>query len=161
MKAAFFAGTFNPPTLGHQELIQRAATLCDKLYVAVAESEGKHAMLLQQKKRMELLKQLTKSLKNVDVIPLVGLVVDCAEKYGADILIRGLRNNGDFDFEMQMGAANRQMTGIETLYLFSSPQYSQISSTLVREIASNGRCLKGFVPQEIEQEVFELLSKSK
>jgi pantetheine-phosphate adenylyltransferase len=89
------------------------------------------------------------------------LVVDCAQKYGAGVLIRGLRSRGDFDFEMQMGAANRQMTGIETLCLFSSPQYSQINSTLVREIASNGRRLKGFVPDDIEQEVFELLSKSK
>jgi pantetheine-phosphate adenylyltransferase len=161
MKAAFFAGTFDPPTLGHQELIHRAAALSDKLYVAVARSEGKHALLLPQNERIKLLQRLTKSLENVEVIPLVGLVVDCAQEYGAGVLVRGLRSSADFDFEMQMGAANRQMTGIETLCLFSSPEYSQINSTLVREIASNGRRLKGFVPDDIEQEVFDLLSKSK
>jgi len=158
MSTALFAGTFDPPTLGHQEIIQRASALCDKLYVAVAQSEGKHAFPISKDARIELLKALTKALKNVEVISFSGLVVDCAKEYNVDFLVRGLRNSADLTFEMQMGSANRQMTGIETVCILSSPQYSHINSTLIRQIAAHGRRLEGFVPMEIEKKVFGYLS---
>ena len=161
MKIALFAGTFDPPTLGHQEIIQRAALLCIKLYVAVAESEGKHAFPITQNERISLLKELTKAIKNVEIIPLTGLVVDCAKHHAVDFLIRGLRNSKDFDYEMQMGSANRHMTGIETVCLMASPEYSQVNSTLIREIAAHGKGLEGFVPAEIEHRVVKLLSTRK
>jgi pantetheine-phosphate adenylyltransferase len=154
MKVALFAGTCDPPTLGHQEIIERAARLCGKLYVAVARSEGKNSRSLPNEERILLLKTLTKSLKNVEVIPFSGLVVDFAREHGVDFLVRGIRNSADLDYEMQMAAANKQMTGIETLCLLSSPQYSQINSTLIREIASQGRRLEGFVPSGIEARLF-------
>lgn len=159
MKIAFFAGTFDPPTLGHQEIIERAALVCTKLYIAVAKSEGKHILFLSQEERISFLKTLTKGISHVEVIPFEGLVVDCAKKLKANFLVRGLRNSRDLEFEMQMASANRQMTGIETLCLLSSSEYSHISSTLIREIASYGRRLDGFVPQEIENSVFQSLSK--
>lgn len=158
MKIALFAGTFDPPTLGHQEIIERAAALCGKLYVAVAESPGKRSQPIPLDERISMLKILTKNLKNVEVITIGGLVVDCAKKLRVDYLVRGIRNGSDLDYEMQMAHANQVMTGVETVCLFSSPQYSRISSTLIREIASYGKRLKEFVPTQIEKKVFELLS---
>lgn len=158
MKVALFAGTFDPPTIGHEEIIQRAALFCTKLYIAVAKSEGKHPFSLAQEERISLMKTLTKGIKNVEVLPLIGLAVDFAEAHSVNFLIRGLRNSRDLDYEMQMGSANKMMTGIETLYLLSSPQYSCINSTLIREIAAHGKRLGGFVPEEIEETVFKSLS---
>lgn len=142
MTIALFAGTFDPPTCGHQEIIHRAALLCTKLFIAVSQSKGKHAFLLSQEQRVAFLKSLTKHLKNVEVIPFSGLVVDCAKKHHVNFLVRGIRNMVDLTFEMEMGSANRQMTGIETICLMSSPQHSHISSTLIREIAANGRSIE-------------------
>lgn len=157
MKSALFAGTFDPPTLGHQELIERAAALFGKLYVAVAESQGKHAIPIGIEERISMLKILTEKLKNVEVIPLTGLVVDCAKKLHVDCLVRGIRDGADLLYEMQMAYANKAITEIETVCLFSSPEYCRINSTLTREIASYGKDLKGFVPASIEKKISELL----
>jgi pantetheine-phosphate adenylyltransferase len=157
MKIAVFAGTFDPPTLAHQEIIQRAASLCSRLYIAVA-AKGKGKNLLSQQDRIDFLQKLTKEWSNVEIVPLNGLVVDLAQEHQADILIRSLRNAADLDYEMQMAAANRQMSGIETLFLMASPQYSQISSSLVREIASYGKKLTGLVSPNIEAEILQKLS---
>jgi pantetheine-phosphate adenylyltransferase len=152
MKTALFAGTFDPPTLGHFDIIQRGVKLCDKLYIAVA-GDGRSGFLLSQEVRINLLKKLTKDFENVEVIALKGLVVDVAQHLKVNYLIRGLRNSSDYIYEMQMAAMNRQMTGIETLCLITSPQYSHITATLVRQIAANRGKLSGFVPQEIEQSI--------
>lgn len=157
MKTALFAGTFDPPTLGHQEIIRRADLLCSKLYVAVAKSQGKHPFLLPHQERIFLMKELTKSMVHVEVISFNGLAVDCAREHRVDFLVRGLRNGGDLEYEMQMGWANYRMIGIETVCLISSPEHSQINSTFIREIAAHGRRLDCFVPSEIEPRVFELL----
>jgi pantetheine-phosphate adenylyltransferase len=157
MKIALFAGTFDPPTLGHQEIIERVCKLCDKLYVAVAISASKRNEPINLIERVSLLQTLTKSLKNVEIVSFSGLVVDYAKELKADVLVRGLRNGGDLDYELQMASANRLMTGIETLCLLSSPQYSQINSTLIREIAAGGRSLAGFVPHIIQKRIEELL----
>jgi len=153
MKNALFAGTFDPPTLGHLDIIQRAIKLCDKLYIAVA-SNGKPDSLLPQEARILLLKKLTKDFKNIEVIPLNGLVVDVAQNLKVDCLIRGLRNSLDYTYEMQMAGTNHQMSGIETICLMTSPQYHHITSTLVRQIVLQRGKLKGLVPQDIEQDIY-------
>lgn len=158
MKVAIFAGTFDPPTLGHFEIIQRAAKLCDQLYIAVAPS-GKHALSLSQESRIYFLKELVLGMKTIEVVPLTGLVVDLVQKYHADFLVRGLRGTLDLDYEMSMGSANRQMIGIETVCLIASQQYCHIHSALVRQIAENGRRLDGFVPPTIEEKVFEAIQQ--
>lgn len=155
---ALFPGTFNPPTLGHLEIIQRAARLCDHLVVAIGESPHKYAANFSVEERMSLLRTLTKDMDNVEIISFSGLVIDCAKDLKVDFLLRGLRNGSDFDYEYQMAAANRQMTGIETVFLAASPLYSHLSSTLIREIAVNGHRLHGFIPDVIEAEVFAKLS---
>lgn len=90
---------------------------------------------------------------------LSGLVVDLASELDVDLIIRGIRNSSDIDYEYQMAAANRQMTGIETLFMPSAPQYVHINATLVREIGANGGSLKGFVPESIEKLVSTYLQK--
>lgn len=157
MKIALFAGTFDPPTLGHLEIIQRASSLCDKLYIAVAPN-GKNPSPLSQHQRIGFLQTLAKEFPHVEVIPLTGLVVDVAKEHHVHFLVRGLRNVTDLDYEMQMASANRMMTGIETICLLTSPQNSQINSTLIRQIAAHGKSLEGFVPPSIEKKVFESLS---
>lgn len=158
MKQGLFTGTFDPPTHGHLDIIQRAASLCNKLYIAVA-SNGKAPNSLSQEKRIALLKKITASLDTVEVVPLNGLSVDLAKTLKVDCLIRGLRTASDFDYEMQMAAANRQMTGIETLCFIASPIHAHINGTLIRQIAAHGRRLEGFVPKEIENDVFEAFKK--
>lgn len=159
MKTAIFTGTFDPPTLGHFEIIKRASALFDKLYVAVSKDTKKHPHALPLKTRMDLLSAITTDLNNVEVIEFTGLAVDCAKSMKAAVIVRGIRNGTDLDFESQMAAANHQMTGVETVVLLASPQYSHLSSTLIREIASEGRRLHGFVPDAIEEAVFHHLSK--
>lgn len=161
MKTALFAGTFDPPTLGHEEMIKRAALLFDTLYVGVAKNEGKKGVSIDLEERIALLKKLTESLKNVQIVSISGLVVDYAKEHQIHFLVRGIRNSGDLDFEMQMGTANKMMTGIETVCLLSSAKNCQINSTLIREIAAHGKRLDGFVPSIIEEKVFNLLLKNK
>ncbi len=158
MKRALLAGIFDPPTLGHLEIIQRSAKLFDRLYVGVAETSSKRTSSFTAAERKDLLERITIDLAKVEVITFSGLVVDCAAALKIDVLVRGVRNATDFDYEYQMAAANRQMTGIETLLLAAAPPYVHLSSTLSREIALSGRRLHGFVPEAIEEAVFKRLS---
>ena len=157
MKRALFAGVFDPPTLGHMEIIQRAAQLFDRLYVGVADNSAKRPSAFDAAERKALLASSTAGIGHVEIITFSGLAVDCAKAVRADVLVRGLRSAADFDYEYQMATANRQMEGIETLFLSASPQYVHFSSTLIREIAANGRRLHGFVPEAIEEVVFKRL----
>lgn len=159
MKSALFPGIFDPPTLGHVELIRRAATLFEKVYVGVVEASGKRQCSFKASEREALMKKAIGDLANVEVVLVKGLVVDAAKKLHINALVRGLRNGTDFDYEYQMAAANQQMTGIETVFLASAPQYVHLNSTLIREIAANGRRLNGFVPDNIEEAIFKHLYK--
>lgn len=154
MKRVLLAGSFDPLTMGHWDLIQRAAKLCEKLYIAVAENSGKGQGCFSVEERLSMLKTATQEMQNVEVVSFSGLVVDCAKAFHIDALVRGVRNGGDLDYEMQMAQANRQMTGIETIFLFPSASCAHISGTLIREIASHGRRLHGFVPDVIESIVW-------
>lgn len=157
MRKGVYAGTFDPPTLGHFDLITRASKLCEKLYVAVTAKSTKQGPALTLEERLHLLKVMTKGISNVEIVPFSGLVVDFAKEKGADVLIRGIRGGADLDIEMQMSAANGAMTGIETLCLLSKPEYAMINATLIREIASAGRSVAAFVPAGIADEVGRLL----
>ena len=158
-QVALFTGTFDPPSLGHWEIIQRAVQLFDQLYIGVALGNVKATLGLSLGDRVDLLKALTLPLENVQVIEMPGLAVDCASECQAKYLVRGIRNASDFDYEDQMAAFNRQLTGVETVVFLASPQYSHISSTLIREIAAQGHRLKGFVPDVIEEAIFRKFSR--
>ncbi len=147
MKTALFAGTFDPPTLGHLDIIERAAALCDKLYVAVAENSDKHLGLFSVEERLQMLEGMARNVSNVEVISFSGLVADFVQENGIDCLIRGLRAFSDFEYEFRMALANRKMANVETLFLVANEKVAHISSTLIREIARSGKHLEEFVPK--------------
>ncbi len=146
-RIALFAGAFDPPTLGHMDIINRASHVCDQLIVAVAENHSKQALFSVEERRA-MLQEAAASYPYVEVVSFAGLTVDFAKKRKALFLLRGIRSAADLDYESEMAAANRQMSGIETLLLFGLSPH--ISSSLVREIAHFGGPLEGFVPPKVE-----------
>jgi pantetheine-phosphate adenylyltransferase len=144
---ALFPGTFDPVTLGHLDLVQRALALFGRLTVAVAHNPGK-STLFGAEQRVELLREATKGLPRVEVVLIEGLVVHACEKLAADVIVRGVRSGTDFDYEVQMARTNREMLPrIDTVLLAPSPAHAHISSTLVREIVLLGGDASRFVPQ--------------
>ena len=150
MKKALFAGSFNPPTLGHLDIIQRAAILFEKVYVGIAENTTKPSKFTLADKT-DMLILMTKHLDNVEIVSFHGLVADFAKQQGIDVLIRALRTSLDWDWEMSMANANKLLSGLETLFIVADPKLAHICSSLVREIAFYGGSLKGFVPHELEK----------
>ena len=151
---AIYAGSFSPPTLGHLNIIQRAAGLFDELVVAVLSQTAKK-YLFAPEERLEMLQRITKDLPNVRVISDQGLLVDVMKREGADVIVRGLRSSEDLLFELQVAEANRQIGGVETLFLGCQPEYSMISSTIVRDCASHGAPIDSMVPKEIIGKIYD------
>lgn len=146
MMIAVYPGSFDPPTIGHIDIIERAAKRCTKLTVAIGINPAKtpHYPL---DKRMQWLKNATAHLKNVDIASYQGLVVDFCSQIQANTLIRGIRNAADYDYEQQMANANHDLNpNIETLFIPATPQYAHISSSFVREIAHFGRDITPYLP---------------
>jgi len=150
MLKALFPGTFDPPTLGHLELIARALTFCDHLIIGIGKNTAKGKPILSIKEREESLKMALKQHKNLEITSFSGLVTDFAKKNGIKLLIRGLRSAADYDYEIQMAMANRKLTGIETIFLMAEGGAGYISSTLIRELALHGAPLKDFIPKNLE-----------
>ena len=150
---AVYAGSFSPPTLGHLDVIRRAAGIFDELVVAVLSQQAKQYLFTPQQ-RLEMLRQITTEFKNVRVIADTGLLVDVAHREGADVIVRGLRNSSDLLFEMQMAEANRRIGSIETVCISCLPEYSMISSTIVRDCASHGAPIDSMVPEEIIGKIY-------
>lgn len=159
MKKALFAGTFDPPTLGHLNIIKRANALCDRLYVGIGENPKKNHPLFSLEERMEMLTKITAHLPYVEVVSFSTLVTEFAKEHQIDFLLRGLRGVSDLNWELQMAFANRKLSGIETLYLMADENVAHISSTLIREIGSYGVRLHHFIPDEIEPQVFKSLNR--
>ena len=150
MKRAVYPGSFDPVTLGHLDVMKRSAALVDELVVAVLQNNKKNP-LFSVEERVKMLKEVTKDLPNVEIIPFDGLLVDFAEQIGADVVIRGLRAITDFEYELQMSQTNQRMKpDIETMFLTTSIEYSYLSSTTVREIAAFGGDVSQFVPEAVE-----------
>jgi pantetheine-phosphate adenylyltransferase len=152
-----FPGTFDPPSLGHLDIVERAAKVCDQLVVAVARNYEKVEELFTVDERVAMLQEVTKGVGNVEVTTFVGLAADFAEKHGIDYFVRGLRAHSDVEYEFRMALANRKLSGKETLFLMSGQQYGHISSTLIREIGREGHALDDFVPKELEGQVRQRL----
>jgi pantetheine-phosphate adenylyltransferase len=155
MTKFLFPGSFDPPTLGHLDLIERASHICDKLYVAVATNatkKEKPLFTLDEKKK--LLETITTHIHNIEIITLSGLVMDTAKSLGVNCLVRGLRAFSDFEYEYRMALANRRMGGLETLFLMADEKHAHISSTLIRELAHYKTRLHNFVPAPIEEMVY-------
>ncbi len=149
---ALFAGTFDPPSLGHLDLIERASKLCDELVVGIGVNPNKKTVFSTEK-RMEMLHTITKSLRNIQIVAISGLLVDFAHKNKIPLLIRGLRSFSELDREMQLAIMNKNLTGIETVFLPSNPLYAHITSSLIRELILNKADLSSVVPASIQKKV--------
>ena len=145
MSHALFAGSFDPPTVGHIDLIERASRLFDHVTVAVMINAAKTPMFTAEE-RADMLKECVSRLNNVTVTTGTGLTLDLAKAVGADVLLRGIRGEGDAGLEASLAAGNRHVGNIDTLALFTAPQYGFISSTLVRDVIRHGGRLDGLVP---------------
>lgn len=154
---AIYPGTFDPPTLGHLDIIERAAKQFDRLVVAVGENSAKDVPSFSVDERVQLLKTITADLPHVEVAAFKGLLVDFAKSLEISVIIRAIRTIFDFEHETLQAQMNRQLGGVETFYLVVDEKCRLISSSLVREIASHGKRLSGFIPQEIEEYVFRKL----
>lgn len=143
---AVYAGSFDPCTYGHVHVVRRASRLFDRLVLAVGTNPAKR-YLLATDERMAVLRAETADLPNVEVDRFEGLLVDYCRRVGASVILRGLRASTDFDFEFQIGLANMDMApAIETVFLLTDPKHIFISSSLVKEIASNGGDVSRYVP---------------
>lgn len=148
MKIAIYPGTFDPLSLGHFDIIQRSQHLFDQLIVAVAVGHHKQA-LLSLAERVQLVKEAVKEFKNVSVIGFEGLLVDVIKTHKANLILRGARHSTDFDQELQLALANKQLSGIDTLFLGPSLDTQFISSTLIREIYALKGDITAFVPPNV------------
>ena len=155
MLKAIYPGSFDPVTRGHYDIICRSCKIVDKLIVGVLNNKAKMP-LFSVEERVKMLKEVTKDLPNVEIIPFDGLLVDFAEQIGADVVIRGLRAITDFEYELQIAQTNHvENPEVETIFLTTSLQYSYLSSTIVKEFASYGGDLSKFVPTRFIDRIYE------
>lgn len=149
-RRAIYAGSFDPPTNGHIDVIRRGLKLFDSLVVAVGNNPAKRYLFTLEERssliRTALQGAETSDVLSAEVVPFEGLLVDAAKRHGASVILRGLRALSDFDLEFRNGLANRDLTGIETLFLLTEPGNIFVSSSLVKEIASNGGDVSRYVP---------------
>ena len=149
---AVYAGTFDPITFGHLDVIERALKVFSKLSIAVTQTSTKH-MLLDAHERLALVKHCVKSFdKAVEVSLFDGLLVDYAQLVGASVLVRGLRAVSDYEYEARMAMANRRLaTEIETVFLVTSEKHSFISSSIVKDVARHGGDITTLVPKVVAE----------
>jgi pantetheine-phosphate adenylyltransferase len=146
---ALFPGTFDPVTLGHLDVVRRAAVLFERITVAVASHPSKRE-LLPLEARLALLREVTAGIPGVGIACADGLTIEACRKLGAGAIVRGLRSATDFEYEAQMARSNRAMAAdVETVFLASAPEHGHISSTLVRQVAEMGGPLEPFVPEPV------------
>lgn len=150
---AVYAGSFSPPTKGHLDIIRRASEMFDEVIVAVLSQQAKK-YVFSPESRLEMLQEITGAFKNVRVIADTGLLVDVVRRCGADVILRGLRNSSDLLFEMQMAEANRRIGNVETVFISCLPEYSMVSSTIVRDCAFHGAPIDSMVPEQIIGKIY-------
>lgn len=161
-RAAVYAGSFDPITLGHLNVIERASRLVDTLYVAIGENAGKQPLFTPEE-REQLVRAATAHLPNVDIRGFSGLTVDFVKRVGARVIIRGIRPLGDIEAEFTMTMANRQLDdSIETVFLMSDAEYSHVSSSLIKQIAplADDASLARFVPSAVIEPLRRKVSTS-
>ncbi len=150
MTVAIYAGTFDPITNGHVDIAIRAAKLFDKVIIAIYDSTANKKILFSTAERIDFTREAVKNIKNVEVMPFSGLLVEFAKKVGADTLVRGLRSTVDFEYEFEMELMNKNLRPeLEFVYLMTSLQYQFISSSLLKEVAALGGNIDCMVPNGV------------
>jgi pantetheine-phosphate adenylyltransferase len=152
---ALVPGSFDPVTFGHLDVIERVARFFDSVIVAVIRNPQKSASLFSLEEREEMLAEVTSHLDNIRIEYFAGLLVEFAREHGADTIVKGLRAVTDFDYELQMAQMNQTLSGIDTFFLATSPQYSFLSSSLVREVARFGGDVSSLVPPQVAARLIE------
>lgn len=159
MVKAVYPGSFDPVTYGHLDIIERASRVVDEVVVAVLVNSSKKP-LFSIEERVGMLRETTQCFPNVIVETFQGLTVDFAKEMGAKVMVRGLRAVSDFESEMQIAQTNHSLNPeIDTMFFTTSLEYAFLSSTIVREVASYGSDVSGFVPPEVEKRLKEKYSE--
>ncbi|MDH6344044.1 pantetheine-phosphate adenylyltransferase [Parabacteroides sp. PFB2-12] len=146
-RIALFPGTFDPFTVGHQSLVRRGLELMDEIIIAIGINEKKQTYFPLEK-RLEGIENLYREEPRVRVMSYDSLTVDFAEQVGARFILRGIRTVNDFEYEESIADVNRKLSGIETFLLFTEPEHTHISSSIVRELLHYGKDISMFVPKE-------------
>ena len=159
MKIAVYPGSFDPATYGHLDVIRRAAVSFDKVIVGVLHNSSKSPLFSVQE-RVNILEKATRDVPNVEVKPFEGLSVNFARENHAQVIIRGLRAVTDFEYELQMAQTNHKLQpGVETIFLTTSLEYSYLSSTIVKEVASYDGDISKFVPDVVQERIREKMNQ--
>ncbi len=148
MKRAVFPGSFDPLTLGHKDIIDRALPLFDEIIIAIGTNSSKKYMFTLEQ-RISFIKKTYKGIEKIKVDTYQGLTIEYCEKVNSDFILRGLRNPADFEFEKAIAHTNRKMSKIETVFLLTSADTSYISSSIVRDILRNNGDVSRFVPKAV------------
>lgn len=155
MSTALCPGSFDPVTLGHLDIIERASRHFDEVVVAVIRNPQKTQSLFTLEERQQMLSECTAHLSNIRIEFFKGLLVEFAREHGADAIVKGLRAVSDFDYELQMAQMNQRLSGIDTFFLSTSPNYSFLSSSLVREVARYGGDVTSMVPSIVAKRLVD------
>ena len=160
MVSAMYPGTFDPVTIGHEDLVRRGARLFDRIVVAVAANPGKEPMFSLDE-RVGLVESVLSDIPNVEVTGYTGLTIEFAQQHQLEVIVRGLRAVSDFEYEFQLANMNRALTEeVETVYLTPTAQLNFISSSLVREVASLGGDIGDFVSPVVRGALLERLGRA-
>lgn len=155
MSIALIPGSFDPVTNGHLDIVERTAGKFDAVIVAVADNPRKPSSLFRLDERTELLREVVGHRPNVRVETFAGLLADFAVERGVTAIVKGLRAVSDFDYELQMAQLNLRLSGVDTLFMPTAPEWSFLSATLVREVASYGGDVSSMVPAIVAQRLKE------
>lgn len=148
-KTAIFPGTFDPFTIGHLSIVKRGLELLDEIIIAIGVNEAKSSYYTIDE-RLEMIRSLFRDNDRIRVMSYNSLTVDFAASVNARFILRGIRTVNDFEYERTIADVNREMTGIETIILFTEPQHTHISSTIVRELLRYGKDPSEFVPRQMK-----------
>lgn len=152
-RICLFPGTFDPLTLGHTDIIDRALPLFDKLIIGIGRNSNKKPMF-SEKQRLKWVKEIYRKEQKVDALAYDGLTVDCCRKVGANFILRGIRYVNDFEYEKAIADMNRSIEpDIETIFLTCLPQFTSVASTLVRDVLRNGGDVSQFLPDVVKHSI--------
>ena len=152
-RICLFPGTFDPVTLGHIDIINRALPLFDKLYIGIGRNVNKQPMFSEEQ-RLNWLNEIYADNDKVEVLAYDGLTVECCKNVGANFILRGIRYVNDFEYEKAIADMNRSIAeNIETIFLTCLPQYTSVASTLVRDVLKNGGDVSKFLPEEVRRSI--------
>ena len=159
MKKCIYPGSFDPVTLGHIDIVERASKIFDSVIIGVLDNHSK-ARMFSAEQRLEFVRKATKHIKNVSVVFFDGLLVDFAKQKDCNIIVRGLRSTLDYEYEKSMSLCNSKLySDIETIFLDTRPELAAVSSSVVREILSFNGDICGFVPESVIEDVLHSYNK--